>query len=278
MSDLTYSQEAEDVLNLFYQADYMVYVEGDDDICFWEVVLSKTSNLKFEIQEVGGCEELIPYIDMVKNNEANIIVACDSDLKFFGNEPINIKNIIRTYGYSIENTFVTEKTILRAIKTLGKISARDISNVDYMAWLVDFNHKVLRLICLDVYNFINGNGISIVGDNADRFMKSKTSCELCEVKINDFINSLPQDFIDFETENINALIQQDMAPLQFWIRGHFFYSASFRYLSTYLKSIGKKASVSNESLYSNLMNSFETLFNENHEHYAHYKNQVDLVH
>ncbi len=36
MDEFHYSSEAENILNRFYQAEIMVYVEGDDDICFWE--------------------------------------------------------------------------------------------------------------------------------------------------------------------------------------------------------------------------------------------------
>lgn len=278
MSDFAYSQEAENILNIFYQVDYMVYVEGEDDICFWEIVLNNTSNLKFEIQDVGGCDELQPYIERIKRNETNIIVACDSDLRYFSGDNGEHSNIIKTYGYSIENTFVTEKTLLRAIKTLGKISARDIPGINCAAWLEDFNHKIKKLICLDIHNFQSDRGISVVGDNSDRFMKSKNSSELCQNKIDDFINSLPQDFRDVNTENICNLIHPEMSSINYWVRGHFLFSASLRYVIIYLRSIGKKVSVSNDSFYSNLMNSFESIFNDSHEQYDHYKRQVDIIH
>ncbi|RLM02058.1 hypothetical protein BIY27_26050 [Gibbsiella quercinecans] len=83
MADLSYSNEAFNVLNLFYQKDYMVYVEGRDDVCFWEMIFNKTSNIKVEIQDVGVCEELIPYIEKIYNGEIEAIVACDMDLKYF---------------------------------------------------------------------------------------------------------------------------------------------------------------------------------------------------
>lgn len=277
MSELVYSQEAESILNLFYQADYMVYVEGEDDICFWEVVLNKTSSLKFEIQDVGGCDLLLPYIEKVKNEESNCIVACDSDLIKFRPEYQDVKGVIRTYGYSIENSFVTPKTVLRVIKLLGKINAREMPNVDYEQWLNNFNQKFFRLICLDIYNFLNNKGVSVVGDNASRFMISKNSYEICELKIEDFIQSLPQDFIELDPNTISSLIQPEKPSIDFWIRGHFLFSAAQRYISGLLKSMGKKVSLSTESLYSNLISSFEIQFNENHEQYSHYKNQMDFL-
>ena len=277
MSELPYSQEAENVLNLFYQADYMVYVEGEDDICFWEIVLNQTTDLKFEIQDVGGCEYLPPYIERVLSRESNILVACDSDLVKFGVGYQDVAGVIRTYGYSIENTFITSKTVLRAIKTLGKMSAKDVSKVNYDGWLRDFNQKVKSLICLDIYNFINQKGISIVGDNADRFMVSQKSYEICEEKIASFIQNLPLEFRSLNLEEVEDLIQPNLPSIDLWLRGHFFFSATLRYVSALLKSLGKKVSVSNESLYSNLMNSFETHFTETHEHYNHYKEQVELI-
>ncbi|HCX7732599.1 TPA: hypothetical protein OZ640_004640, partial [Escherichia coli] len=39
--NFSWSNEAENVISLFYDADIMVYVEGEDDIAFWEIIFKK---------------------------------------------------------------------------------------------------------------------------------------------------------------------------------------------------------------------------------------------
>ncbi|MDM9086694.1 DUF4435 domain-containing protein [Klebsiella pneumoniae] len=64
--NFSWSNEAENVISLFYDADIMVYVEGEDDIAFWEIIFKKNGRFNVEVQDVGGCEALQPYIE--KNN------------------------------------------------------------------------------------------------------------------------------------------------------------------------------------------------------------------
>ncbi|CNH75968.1 DUF4435 domain-containing protein [Yersinia enterocolitica] len=277
MADLVYSDEAENVLNFFYQTDYMVYVEGPDDIPFWEAIFKKFPSITVEIQDVGGCNELIPYIERITSNKISALVACDSDLKIFGNDFLYSPKIIRTYGYSIENSFINEKSLARVLKSLGRISARDMQNVNIHEWISNFNEKVSRLIYLDIYNYVNSKGVSVVGDNAERFMKSKSSFEVCDIKLDQFINSLPLDFIELDIEMMKQIVLEKEVPLSFWLRGHFLFSAAQKFVSCYLQNIGKKISLSNDAFYSNLIIAFESLFNDTHEQYDFYKNQIECV-
>ncbi|EFH7276721.1 DUF4435 domain-containing protein, partial [Escherichia coli] len=134
MDDFHYSSEAENVLSLFYQAEVMVYVEGDDDICFWETIFNKSSSLKVEVQDVGGCEELKKFITRLLEEDLQVIVACDSDLTCFKEQQMSDSRIIRTPGYSIENTFICLDGVYKAIKTLGKIPKKIMDTIDLEAW------------------------------------------------------------------------------------------------------------------------------------------------
>ena len=75
MADLTYSADAHNVLSKFYNADKMVYVEGDDDVLFWEFIFNKFSNFKVKVQGVGGKPELEKYIKRICDGEINSIAA-----------------------------------------------------------------------------------------------------------------------------------------------------------------------------------------------------------
>ena len=56
---LSYSLDALRVKALFYNKKAMVYVEGPEDINFWDPYFDRDV---FEIESVNGCENLKPYI------------------------------------------------------------------------------------------------------------------------------------------------------------------------------------------------------------------------
>lgn len=278
MSDITYSEEAEDVLNLFFQVDYMLYVEGPDDVCFWEIIFQKTSDITVQVQDVGGCNELKPYIERVVNNELHAIVACDSDLTRFQGEMQSHPNVIRTYGYSIENTFVNDKTIQRVIKNLGRFSAREISSYNYREWFENIYIKSQPLILLDIYNYINSLGMSVVGDNAERFMKSRNSSELCDNKIRSYIQSLCETINDYdEIEFRRELLGNHDTNIELWLRGHFLLSAIFKSVMCFLARMDRKVSFSSDAFYTSLMTAFETTFNNTQPEFQYYSDQINRI-
>lgn len=274
MDDFHYSSEAENVLNLFYQAEVMVYVEGDDDICFWETIFNKSSSLKIEIQEVGGCEELKKFITRLLEENLQVLVACDSDLTIFKEQQILDPRIIKTSGYSIENTFISTNEVYKAIRTLGKLPKKTMDTIDIESWSNDFYSKLEPLIKLDIYNFVNDKGVSVIGDNADRFMKSKKSNIICQNKINSFIYQINEKLGDVDLTEIESFINEKEINVRAWLRGHFLFSAIHRLVSTTAQKNGKTISLSYEALYSNLLNTFESNFTEQHPEFNYYKQKI----
>jgi len=277
MDDFYYSPEAENIINLFYQSEVMVYVEGPDDICFWETIFNKVSSLKVEVQDVGGCTEVDKYIERIIKEDLNIIVACDADLKIFKGINPQHTRVIRTPGYAIENSFITQEGVLKAIKTLGKISRKTVSEIDISAWNENFYSSIEHLIKLDIYNYIHDKGIPVIGDSSDRFMKTKDSNELCSEKISAFRNQVTDKMGDFDIEEVNTLIHQLGTDYKRWLRGHFLFSATHRLISTLACRSGKKVSLSHESLYSNLITNFESAFSDTHPDYYHYQSKISEI-
>jgi len=270
MDELNHSLEAEDILNLFYQSDYIVYVEGQDDICFWEKILKETTDLKFEVQDVGGSTQLLNYMNAIIENDLKVIVACDSDLTFFDGEQKVHSRILRTYGYAIENTYISHSSIKLIIKSIAKLKAQQADFLPVAEWLDDLANKTRELIQLDIFNQINKCGISVVGDNATRFMKNANSCVLCEEKIGVFIDQIKASLPGYNSEETASQIASRGLSHISWLRGHFLFSAVAKFISTQASRFGKKPSISNESLYSNFMSLFENDFNGMHREYEYY--------
>ncbi|MBF4307409.1 DUF4435 domain-containing protein, partial [Vibrio anguillarum] len=127
-------EEANNIVHLFYGADVMVYVEGEDDVPFWEVIFNCLVEYRVEIQEVGGSKELAKYIDELELGKLQGIIACDSDFEILKGSLCN-PNIIRTYGYAIENSLICPSTILKVIKSVGKIPTKNMPIKELEIWL-----------------------------------------------------------------------------------------------------------------------------------------------
>ena len=109
---LIHSDSAISITHKFYNSQVMVYVEGDDDIPFWDELFRKRVPIDFyTIEQVGGKNNLRKHINAIKRGDiTNVIVACDSDYNrilydttsTLYNNPL----IIMTHGHSIENTIL----------------------------------------------------------------------------------------------------------------------------------------------------------------------------
>lgn len=277
MSSLFYSDDAENVLDLFYSVDTLVYVEGDDDVPFWENMFEKFTNLNVEIQDVGGSTALEPYIQKINNGTLKAIVACDSDLTFFSADNIEHRNIIRTFGYSIENTLIYTQSLYKALRTIAKVSTDKIpiNNVDL--WLSEFHLSIQQLVKLDVFNYKEKLGKNVMVDNATRFMNSSTSSDICKNKIDTYTNNIRPNLMGYDESVVDTEIASKGLNLRCLVRGHFLFSAIARYISCFAKSLGAKVSVSNQALYPILILSFFNTFDEQHPEYEHYLNALTNI-
>ena len=270
MDSFYYSEDARDIVHLFYQADVMVYVEGEDDVPFWEFLFDSLVKYKVEVQDVGGSKELLKYIDDINDGKLQGLIACDSDFEVLKNDLSN-SNIIKTYGYSIENTLICESTILKVVKSIGKLSVKNTPNQKLKEWFRLFNNSIEQLILYDIYNEINELGISVVGDNCSRFFKSKNTYEICEFKIDEFIKNISFSVYDNEYDSIRALINGVSRNSTDFIRGHFLFSAVSRFISVTIKQINSKVSISNDALFGAFLLAFENSFDPQHKHYKYYE-------
>lgn len=271
MASLEYSNEAINILDMFHKVNYIVYVEGVDDICFWELILEKYSDLKFEIQEVGGCEKLKEYIDDVISGDLNIIVATDFDFNLFSNETVWHKRILRTYGYSIENTFINYITIRKVIKALGKLKDRELTGINISRWLEKTHEVMSDLIKLDIYNHIFKCGNCVIGDTAHKFLENKKSISLSEGLIQSCMEEIMSLIEEYDESIINDILHEKRTETRHWMKGHFLFSVVANYIRLVLKGLGKNISISDSALYSSFILTYEGELNKSNVENNYYK-------
>ena len=248
MSDFNYSNEALDILNLFYNKDVVIYVEGDDDILFWDNYLVQL-DFSVQIEEVGGKENLEPYIQSIVDGDVKIIVAVDSDYSDVIGTKYDHPLIVYTYGYSIENTLYCKSNINRTI--CKYVKGKNDYDEEVASWIETFETQALPLLKYDLANIKFDKSVSIMGDNCSRFLTSKRAHELSSVKIQEHIETksdlFSEEEIGWVEENIYSYDKQPY----YLIRGHFITNALINFIKNIVrKEKNKRISISYDALYS----------------------------
>ncbi len=277
MPELAYSDDALNVLGAFYNSEKLLYVEGEDDVVFWEVLLDKLGKKNLKVQSVGGIEELKKYIHKVATGAIDANVARDADFTHIEKKPRE-RGVIYTYGHSVENTIFSATSICTVIRTYGRVTKRAIDEGDCESWLSDFHAAFAPLVTYDAANEIGGHGLSVLTNNCTRFMLSELSPIPDPAKIQQKIGelSLNPDIHKtmMSTHNKINKCRRTHADL---IRGHFLMSATLKYMNSKLKRLSGNKKISVDALFSNAMLAFESTFNRSHRHFSHYKRQVSLL-
>ncbi|MBT0394332.1 DUF4435 domain-containing protein [Morganella morganii subsp. morganii] len=275
--DLSYSSEAENIMHEFYEAHFIVYVEGVDDICFWETIFSKFNDYKYEVLDVGGCANLKGYIGKIIKGEINSLVALDSDFNCVLDGKHSHNKIIYTYGYSIENTYISFSCVNKMIKHLAKLNAKAMAEITDRThnWFTGFLRKINSLVKVDVCNALNEKGFSVLGDSIHRFLDNNDPSLISTGKVTSHVEKILADFPEYCEKEVDDLLERKNRALIHCIRSHFLYSAIACYVRYVVNNNGKKIALSNESLYANFIAIFENEFNERHPEYIYYQNAVN---
>ncbi|WP_405599219.1 MULTISPECIES: DUF4435 domain-containing protein [unclassified Pseudoalteromonas] len=278
MPNLNYSNGALNVYSAFFGAEKMLYVEGDDDLAFWDIVLSSFNIQNIQLQEVGGDEELAKYILKIKNNEIDAIAAKDCDFSILEDDYEELDNVLVTYGHSIENTLICPNVMAKVIKSYGRVVLTDEEKKECENWLNTFYHSFNSLIKYDAVNELRKTGLNVLYSNCSTFMKTRLSPLPCDEKITTKINLLGEQ-ANFEADLVEVITKIDNVDKGIFdfLRGHFLFSAALRYINYVLKSKGSQKTASNDALFSGSILALEGLLKEGHPHYHHYENQIKRI-
>ncbi|HEY5580248.1 MAG TPA: DUF4435 domain-containing protein [Rhodoferax sp.] len=275
MESIEYSIDALNVKSAFYGARAMVYVEGDDDVLFWQKILAKTTGINFEIESVGGCGEIDKYITKIESGQLNSLVARDSDLiPLTINKSFNPK-VLYTQGYSIENTMYSAETLHQLATVWCK--SNKVTVIDCQAWLDELAKAFAPLLHLDIANAMSNEDTKTIGDNCTRFMKSQSSEVPCSTKVASYASEIQKLFSSQSISNAKIAIGTDTNRIILFLRGHFLVSAVIKFLVNKAKAFGKKVTISADSLYAAALLHFGGSFGPTHPHYLHYSKSSDAA-
>ncbi len=255
MPDLIYSSEALSTLTEFHQKKYVIFVEGDEDVVFWEVILNHFGINDYYLKSSGGIEELKKYMESILKDNTNIYAFADNDYSDILHTQNRHPNIIYTYGYSIENSLYSSKNIEKIINIYSRQT--NSHTKDFEKWLDDFCISLYDLIVLDICNEAFSRGLSVLGDNSCRVLKNNDSYNVCVERVKGIAKSLKSHFNSEELNKIKTSIQKTNKSLPFIIRGHFLTNALMNYIKKRVKNVSKrKVGFSKDNLYNQLIAQF----------------------
>lgn len=258
MDSLNYSTEALSAKSLFYNKSFTVYVEGKDDRHFWKY-LFELAEKNIYIEDVGGVKEIEKYIKKIIEEDADFIVACDSDHSDFYQEKIIHPKVINTYGYSIENSLYNPLEIQKIIQKLSK------TNVDVMSiinnWIEEFSNKIEELLVYDIANARFNKGIAVLPNNCTQLLNSKQSHSLNLQKVKEHIEKIKNNFNEDEIIEVKKLIKKSPKNLWFHLRGHFLTIG----VTNLIKSLVKQLDGTSPIFSSDVLYAFTIDYRENWE-------------
>lgn len=221
MPDFSYSTEALNCLKKFTKSNLTVFVEDDPDIAFWKDLFDIINVLQVDFKPVGGKNNLNPYIKKIINEDAKIHIAMDNDHSPFTNEINSHKRIIKTYGYSIENTqycpIIIDNIINKCITNPPRNLIKDIKN-----WYEIEIKKLIPLLIFDITNSIEKKGIKCLPDSCDSLIaKNIKKPSFSKNKIKEQIQKFQKKFQKNELNKSRTLVLKDKREYRFLIKGHF---------------------------------------------------------
>ena len=249
-NSLEYSTDALNVKSQFFNKTISVYVEGKEDIIFWDSIFKYSKLKDYHIEESNGKENLQILMNKIIDEDARIIVAIDCDHSpFLKDYKYHNRRIIKTFGYSIENTMYCYNNIEQTIKRFAK--TRKNFQEQIRIWYKNFSLSSKELLNYDVANVRFSKSTRVFGDKCNRFLKSEDSYELSQTKINNYISSIISKFSEKEINETSDLIDADDRELRYLIKGHFLTNGVINLIKqTVLQETGFKITISIDSLYS----------------------------
>ncbi len=129
----------------------------------------------------------------------------------------------------------------------------------------------------DIENNIQGLGCSVVGNNCSQFMTSNKSSSVCDKKVGNQINDLEFSLSEQQVKDITTKWQDLNREPKDVIRGHFIFSAVYKYAIEFIKRYRPKKSISIDVMFSTFLLSFEQLFDEKHSHHNYYMTAIKEI-
>jgi hypothetical protein len=233
----------------FFPNNYIVIVEGRDDVVFWNNFFPKeVLGYSLKIKKVDGKEQVKKFMASVQTKNAPYIVAVDSDFNAFGNNYYGNRRIIETICYSIENLMICKCKVSKLISDYLRMDKKFIKDVEKS--LDHYDENVFPLMCADYLLLQRGSEEPLLlKESCYRYLTEKKGSTLfSKRKIKRAIKKKCKEKIDEVLEKFKGY------EPRFYSNGHFFIGYVYNFIKSFIKKKMKRRppSVSLESFFVHL--------------------------
>lgn len=233
MASLTRLPQGQNVLNRFYQSSYTIYVEGDDDVIFWENLFPYIfQGIRVKFLPAGNCIMIDQYINDIVNNGSSLIVIRDQDYLWATNRIIHPR-VIYTYGHSLENTLYSIENISKTISIVTK--TRNRYRKMTKIWLENLATQISNLQVLEAANIALGRGVRVLGDSSSIVLTHYNSSNIDPTKVTAAVTSLAGNFSTREITMYSSKLAKVRRPKYMLVRGHFMSLAVLNFVNEKIK-------------------------------------------
>lgn len=231
-----YSIEAEVAKAMYIEKDYTCFVEGKDDINFWQSILKKIGIKNLYLRELKGidsekvkAEEKIEKQLSKLKGENDYLIFLDKDFrKILGCYLSKDYNVVYTYGYSIENTICCKKVAKEILKSKLRVENHNFDLVneinDYIEKkyyeIFEFEEGILvdilnRKKILDLEDLEDYKPINVYLDSEHLILDK--NLKIKKDKETEWKEFREKNFTIIEVEEIKKIIDNHVN----FLRGHF---------------------------------------------------------
>jgi hypothetical protein len=268
VADLEYSLDAINVLNRFYRCEVLVYVEGDDDVPFWRTVFAAFYGETIAVESVGSSPDVDKYIARIVEEDAKLVVARDKDYLAITGQVVKHDRVVYTYGHSIENSLYVPGVIEKVAQVCHRKNAPKKGAVG--SWMVRLCEVLRPVVIFDIANELGGFGISVLGLNCARFMKSARSSIIDPARVDAWIKEVGSRITERYRKAAEDAIVRGGGYDRRLVRGHVLASAVLRFVSTHAAR-----NVAYETLYASAVSVFAREIEHDHPHRDYYRGVVE---
>ena len=228
--------------DLFYFPKILVYVEGHEDIPFYEEVLQ---NYDYHLKARGGREECKKLVTPLVEKDLPYVVVLDGDYEILTRTRSKHRRVVWLHRYAFENYLFEEEPIKQFCRdrTHSEDSLEEaLASSEFTDFIENIEMKFKDLIILDVAHQRSKTGCKTFFRNSDRFFKTNFRDDQIQKQQAAAANS-----IDIESTNeAKTLVEKFLEEQRRFIDilpGHFVFNIMKRFISNI---VGK--SVPNEEI------------------------------
>ena len=237
--------------DLFYFPKILVYVEGYEDIPFYEGVLQ---NYDYHLKARGGREECKKLVTALVKKDLPYVVVLDGDYEILERFQSQHRQVVWLHRYSFENYLFEEEPIKQFCRDHAHLEdslEELLASSEFTDFIQNIEMKFKDLIILDVAHQRAGTGYDVLPDKSDRFFKPRTRVDFLDSQIQQSRTKAANRIDSQSIDNTRILVETFLRDHRFidLLPGHFAFSIIKRLIiDTISRRLRRTPKISNDTI------------------------------